>query len=117
MKNFVSEGKNVTIAASPYAVSSGEGVLLTGGNLFGIANSDAENGAQVVISTVGVFDIDKDADDVFTVGSAVYFDAGAKVARDDTDSGTDAKIGVCVVAAGAGATTVRTRLGWNSEAV
>lgn len=114
MKNFVAPGDNLTVAA-PYAVDGGEGVLIN--QLFGVANSDAENGATVVISTVGVFDIAKPSAVTFGVGEPVYFDADAKQARaaNDTDSNSaatfEACIGVAVEAAGAGATTVRVKLG------
>lgn len=114
MKNFVQPGNNLTVAA-PYAVDSGQGVLI--GQIFGIAAGDAENGAQVDIATVGVFDIAKQAADVFTVGAPVYFDTTSKTARSggDTDSNSagewEAQIGVAVEAAGAGASTVRVKLG------
>jgi predicted RecA/RadA family phage recombinase len=114
MKNFVQPGDSFTIAA-PYAVDAGEGVLV--GALFGIAAGDAENGATVDISTVGVFDIAKDASDVFTVGAPVFFDTASLTARShtDTDSNSagesEACIGVAIAAAGAGTSTVRVRLG------
>lgn len=114
MKNFVQPGNNLTVAA-PYALSAGEGALI--GQLFGIACGDADNGAEVDIATVGVFDIAKPSNVTFAVGEPVYFDTGAKQARaaNDTDSNSagayEAQIGVAVAAAGAGASTVRVRLG------
>lgn len=114
MKNYVQPGNNLTVAA-PYDVDSGQGVLI--GQIFGIACGDAANGAEVDISTVGVFDIAKPANVVFAVGEAVYFDTSAKQARaaGDTDSNSagdyEAQIGVCVQAAGATASTVRVKLG------
>ncbi len=114
MKSFIQPGNNLTVAA-PYAVDGGEGVLI--GQLFGIAASDAENGAEVDIATVGVFDIAKPSTHLFTVGAPVYFDTASKTARShgDADSNSvgasEACIGVAVAAAGAGATTVRVKLG------
>ena len=114
MRKFVQPGRNIDVAASPYEVDSGQGVLV--GSLFGIANADAANGAPVVITTEGVFDITKNAADVFTVGAPVYFDTATKTARShtDTDSNSagdsEAQIGVAVAAAGAGASTVRVKL-------
>lgn len=114
MKNFVSMGNNVDVAA-PYAVTSGQGVLI--GALFGVAASDADNGAEVVISTVGVYDLAKWNTAVFTVGAPVYFDTATKSVRsgndDDSNSAGDneALIGVAVAAAGVGQTTVRVKLG------
>ncbi|WP_395648025.1 DUF2190 family protein [Terricaulis sp.] len=113
MKSYVQPGNQIDVAA-PYAVSGGEGVLI--GQLFGIAFSDAENGAEVTIATVGVYDIAKPSSHVFAVGAPVYFDTATKTARShgDADSNSvgasECCIGVAVEAAGAGASTVRVRL-------
>ncbi len=113
MKNFVQPGNNLTVAA-PYAVESGQGVLI--GSLFGIAAGDADNGATVDIATVGVFDIAKKTADVFTIGAPVYFDTATKTVRSggDADSNsageTEALIGVATEAAGSGAATARVKL-------
>lgn len=114
MLNYVQPGNNLDISA-PYAVSSGQGVLV--GALFGVACDGAENGAPVTIATVGVFDLAKPSAAVFTVGAPVYFDTTTKSVRsgndDDSNSAGDneALIGVAVAAAGAGALTVRVKLG------
>jgi predicted RecA/RadA family phage recombinase len=113
MKNLVQKGDTLTVAA-PYAVDSGQGVLIQ--NLFGIACGDAENGAEVDIATVGVFDLTKDTGNIFTVGAPVYFDTATKTCRSggDADSNSagesEALIGVATEAAGAGAATVRVKL-------
>lgn len=114
MKNYIQPGNNLTVAA-PYAVDSGQGVLI--GQIFGVACGDAGNGAEVDIATVGVFDLAKWTTAVFTVGAPVYFDTATKSVRsgndDDSNSAGDneALIGVAVAAAGAGASTVRVKLG------
>lgn len=114
MKNFVQMGNNLTLAA-PYAVDAGQGVLI--GQIFGVAAGDADNGADVDISTVGVFDLAKGPGDVFAVGAPVYFDVELRLCRssgdqDSNSAGTnEALIGVAVAAVGAGATTVRVKLG------
>ncbi len=114
MKNFVQMGNNLTLAA-PYAVEAGQGVLI--GQLFGVAAGDAGNGAEVDISTVGVFELAKWNTAVFTVGAPVYFDVATKSVRsgndDDSNSAGDneALIGVAVAAAGVGQSTVRVKLG------
>lgn len=115
MKNYIQPGANLDVSA-PYEVNSGEGVLI--GQLFGIANADAANGAAVVITTEGVFDIAKESAGVFaSVGAPVYFDIATKTARSHSDADSnsagesEALIGVTVAAAGAGATTVRVKLG------
>ena len=43
MKNFVQRGENIAVPA-PAAVTSGAGVLI--GALFGVANGDADTGAD-----------------------------------------------------------------------
>ena len=78
MKNYIQPGNNLDVSA-PYAVDSGEGVLI--GQLFGVAAGDAEVSAEVTISTVGVFDLAKDSDAIFTVGAPVYFDTTSKTCR------------------------------------
>lgn len=114
MKNYIQPGNNLTVAA-PYAVDSGEGVLI--GQIFGVACSDALMTAEVDIATVGVFDMAKPSAAVFTVGAPVYFDITSKTCRsgndDDSNSAGDneALIGVAIEAAGAGASTVRVKLG------
>ncbi|MGE3583041.1 MAG: DUF2190 family protein [Hyphomonadaceae bacterium] len=114
MKTFVQKGDQLSVAA-PYNVAAGQGVLI--GALFGIAFGDAQNGADVDIATVGVFDIAKESADVFTVGAPVFYDTATHTARShgDTDSNSvgesEVCIGVAVAAAGAGASAVRVRLG------
>lgn len=67
MRNFVQNGDVVTVLA-PYAVFSGQGVLV--GAVFGIAATDAANGAPVEIKRRGVFDV-----------AALGTDAGAQCAK------------------------------------
>lgn len=111
MRNFVQPGENITVTA-PYAVESGELVVI--GAMVGVANSDAENGAEVVISTQGVFDLAKVPAVVFTAGEVVYTTTAGGAVTDNTDadsnSGGTVKVGYAVQAAGAGAGTVRVRL-------
>lgn len=111
MRNYIQPGANIDVSA-PYEVDSGEGVIV--GHLFGIANADAENGAAVVITTEGVFDIAKNANDTFAVGDDVLFSGTDKKAHSnadaDSNSGATKTIGIAVQAAGAGATTVRLKL-------
>lgn len=113
MKNFVQPGDQLTVAA-PYNVNGGQGVLI--GQLFGVAFSDALNGASVDIATVGVFDMAKPSQAIFTVGAPVYFDTATLTVRSGNDDDSNSAgtnevcIGVAVAAAGAGQTTVRVRL-------
>lgn len=75
MRNFVQSGDVVSVAA-PYAVFSGQGVLV--GALFGIAATDAANGAAVEIKRQGVFDVTALATDVGAQGGKIYWDNTAR---------------------------------------
>ena len=69
--NFKSIGVQVTVPA-PAAVSSGDGVLV--GSLFGVAATDAENGADVAIGTTGIWSLPKTSAQAWTVGARIYWD-------------------------------------------
>lgn len=85
MKNQIQDGVNVTVAA-PYAVTSGAGALV--GTLFGVAASDADNGANVVLVTKGVFEMAKTSAQAWTVGAAIYWDDTNKVCTTTATSNT-----------------------------
>jgi predicted RecA/RadA family phage recombinase len=104
MRNFVQRGVNVTVEA-PANVSSGDLVFV--GSLFGVAATDADDGADVAIATEGVFDLPKAAGAI-SAGAIVYWDADAKKV---TVTATDnVPIGHAVEAAGDAAATARIRL-------
>lgn len=105
MKNYVQTGSNVTLTA-PYALSSGDGALV--GALFGVAATDAANGADVVLVTEGVFDLAKASAQAWTVGTAIYWDDSDKECT--TTSTDNTKIGVALVAAANPSATGRVRL-------
>lgn len=94
MKNFIQTGDVVPVIA-PAAVSSGDLVLV--GSLFGVANTDADSGAAVEITTRGVFSLPKTSAQAWTLGSAIYWD-GAKCTNSD-GSGANIKIGHAAAAA------------------
>jgi predicted RecA/RadA family phage recombinase len=71
MRNFIQTGDVITVPA-PYAVSSGQGVLV--GALFGIATCDAASGAAVEIKRQGVFDVAALSTDTGAIGVKVYWD-------------------------------------------
>lgn len=104
MKNYIQPGENITVD-SPADVLSGAGVAV--GNLFGVANGDAQTGKPVVLSTVGVFDLPKTTANDITVGAALYWNDTAKEVT--TTASGNTKIGVAI-AAKSGAGTVATRL-------
>lgn len=97
MKNYVHEGRTLTVTA-PYAVSSGGGVLV-GTHIFGIAVFDAANAASLEIMTGGVFDLAKDTS-AFAEGDYVYWDNTNKVATSTSAGNT--KIGVAVITQASG---------------
>lgn len=75
MKNFVAEGKTLTLLA-PYQVASGDGLLV--GSVFGVASNDAANGAEVEAVVEGVFTLKKTSAQAWTVGALIYWDNTAK---------------------------------------
>lgn len=92
--NLKSVGDNITVPA-PAAVSSGDGVLV--GALFGIAVADAENGADVVLATRGVYTLPKTSAQAWTVGAKVYWDKANGVAT--TAASGNTLIGVAAAVA------------------
>lgn len=106
MKNYLSEGDVVTVAAPVGGVSSGDGVLV--GALFGVAAADVAAGDPAALATVGVFSLPKRLSASFASGAVVAWtlpEAYADVA------GTGRyPIGVAVDPAGAGTSAVNVRL-------
>jgi predicted RecA/RadA family phage recombinase len=94
MKNYVQQGKTLTVVA-PYAVNSGGGVEITGtGYLFGIAVNNQNPGDNMEMQVEGVFDLAKDAS-TFNEGDYVYWNNTAYQATSTV--GTNKKIGVAVL--------------------
>ena len=73
MKNYVSDGKTVTVTA-PAAVTSGDPVRIAA--LLGIAQNDAASGASVVLALEGVFMLPK-ATGTLAVGVMLDYDDSA----------------------------------------
>lgn len=105
MKNFIQEGKTITLAA-PYTVSSGGGLLV--GSIFGVASNDAATGADVETVTEGVFSLAKTSAQAWTVGALIYWDDTNKVATNVSTS--NKLIGVAVAAASNPSSTGLVRL-------
>lgn len=74
MKNFLQEGKIVVVIA-PEAVDSGEFIKV--GELYGVAQTAADNGAEVPLLRCGVFDLPK-AVGVLAQGDKLFWDPVAK---------------------------------------
>ena len=107
MKTYIEPGHVVTLSA-PYAVASGDGLLV--GSLFGVATQNAANGADVETQLTGIVDMAKAPSQAWTVGAKVYWDNTAKVAT-ITATG-NVLIGAAMLAVGntAGETIGRVRL-------
>lgn len=75
MKNYVQLGDNLTLPA-PYAVSSGDGVLI--GTIFGVASTTQAQGEECAFVRIGVFTLPKAAGASWTPGQKLYWDATAK---------------------------------------
>lgn len=105
MKNFVQAGDTISLVA-PYAVVSGDGVLV--GNLFGVAVADAANAAAVEVVVVGVFDINALSTDTGSVGALMYWDNTNR--RTTTTATANELIGVLTKAKASGEATARIRL-------
>jgi len=105
--NFLQHGDSLTVAA-PAAKSSGDGVLV-GDVLFGVAMADAENGADLVIKTTGVFELPKTSAQAWDVGDAIYWDDDGDGATTATTAG-NVYIGVAIEAAANPSSTGKVRL-------
>jgi predicted RecA/RadA family phage recombinase len=105
MKNFVMEGKTLTLTA-PYAVTSGQGLLV--GSIFGVACGDAAISTDVETLLEGVFTLAKATGAAWTVGALIYWDNTAKNCT--TTVSTNKLIGVAQAAAASGDTTGNVRL-------
>jgi predicted RecA/RadA family phage recombinase len=106
MKNYIQEGRMITVAAPVGGVSSGDGVLI--GALFGVATKTAAAGETVPLATDGVFDLPKLTSAVISAGDAVAWDDTAK--QVNAPATGRYPIGIAIEAAGNGLATVRVRL-------
>ncbi len=107
MKNYVSKGDNITVAA-PAALNSGDGVLV--GSLFGVASRTVASGAKVAIVVEGVFTLPKVGSQAWTVGAKVYWDATNKRCTTVATGNTLIGVATAAVAGGANDTTGTVRL-------
>lgn len=103
MKNYIQQGDTIA-AIAPATVTSGAGVLI--GSLFGVASGDAASGAEVLLSTTGVYDLPKQTGQAWTAGQLLYW-SGTNVTN---VVGTNKLIGCAARAELSGATVGRIRL-------
>ena len=93
--NYIQPGRSITVAAPSGGVLSGQGVLI--GTLFGIAQYDAVEGAEVEILTEGVVEIGKTAALAIGVGDRLFWDDTNKLVNKTTTA--QQQVGVAVEAA------------------
>ena len=105
MKNFVHTG-NVVPLTAPYAVNSGEGLLV--GSIFGVAAIDVAVSEEVETAVTGVYDLTKTTPEAWTQGAKVYWDDTAREATTVATGNT--LIGVATEAVISAAVTGRVRL-------
>lgn len=103
--NYVQPGHTVTIPA-PAAVQSG-GVVIAGA-IVGVAQIDADLGADVDVDTVGVWDLPKVSALAVSLGDVIYWNAAAGLANKTPTDNT--RLGVAVAPAANPSGTVRVRL-------
>lgn len=105
MKNFVMEGRTITLVA-PYNVTSGQGLQV--GSIVGIAAADALSGADVETVLEGVFTVTKATGAAWTQGALIYWDNTAK--NFTTTVSTNKLAGVATLAALSGDTVGNVRM-------
>ncbi len=105
MKNYISEGDTLSLAA-PYNVSSGGGFLV--GSIFAVAANDALSGANVQGKTRGLITLTKHSAEAWTVGELLYWDDTNKYVT--ATSTSNKLIGVAAAAAANPSSTGNVRL-------
>jgi predicted RecA/RadA family phage recombinase len=109
MKNFVQEGKTVTVIAPSGGVSGGDLVVI--GSIIGVAAFDAAEAAEVEVATEGVFTLPKASADDVSAGNLLYWDSAQGELTKTAGTGSKPLVGVATKAAGSGVTTVACKLG------
>ena len=112
MKTYIQPGHAITVTAPTGGVTSGQGVLI--GTLFGIAQFDAVESAEVEILTEGVVEIGKTSALQIDVGDRLFWDATNKVVNKTATA--QLCVGIAVSAAANPSGTVRMKLGANTPA-
>jgi predicted RecA/RadA family phage recombinase len=107
MKTFIQPGHTLTVVAPTGGVVSGEGLLI--GALFGIAATDAAEGAEVEILTEGVVEIAKTSALAIGVGDRLFWDDTNAVVNKTATA--QLCVGVAVAAAADPSATVKMKLG------
>jgi predicted RecA/RadA family phage recombinase len=106
MRNYLQRGDVISIAAPAGGVLSCQGILI--GNLFGIAATDAAEGQTFELATRGVYNLPKAANVALAAGDRVSWDAANN--QIVAPAAGMAPVGIVVLAAANGTTSVRVRL-------
>src|SRR5512134_3869226 len=101
--NYIQPGRTLTVTAPTGGVLSGQGLLI--GALFGIAQYDAVEGAEVEILTEGVVEIVKTSALAIGVGDRLFWDDTNKVVNKTTTA--QQQVGVAVAAGANPSATVK----------
>ena len=109
--NLFADGDRTELT-SPYAVTSGQGMLV--GTLFGVALSSVAISTPVAVAHVGIWDITKEPSLAISAGARVFWDNANR--RVTTTTTSNVCIGHATVAALAADTTVRVRLAGSTPA-
>ena len=112
MKAYIQPGHALTVTAPAGGVLSGQGMLI--GTLFGIAQYDAVEGAEVEILTEGIVEIPKTSALQIDVGDRLFWDATNKVVNKTATA--QVCVGIAVSAAANPSGAVRIKLGANTPA-
>ncbi len=106
MRNYIQPGMSITVPAPTGGVVSGDGVLI--GNLFGVAQHDAAEGADLELLTEGVVELPKAAGLAISVGDRLFWDPTNKEVN--TTAAGQVCVGVAVAPAADADPTVRLKL-------
>lgn len=112
MKTYIQPGHSLTVAAPSGGAVSGDGILI--GTLFGIAQHDAAEGADLEILTEGVVEVAKATPLAIGVGDRLFWNAGN--AEVDKTAAAQVCVGVAVAAAADADAIVRMKLGARTPA-
>ena len=112
MKTYIQPGHTLSVIAPAGGVLSGQGVLI--GTLFGIAQYDAVEGAELEILTEGVVEIPKTSALPIDVGDRLFWEGANKVVNKTATA--QVCVGIAVSAAANPSASVRIKLGANTPA-
>ena len=107
MKTYIQPGHSLTVTTPTGGVLSGQGVLI--GTLFGSAQYDGIEGAELEILAEGVVEIGKTSALQIDVGDRLFWDATNKVVNKTATA--QVCVGIAVSAAANPSGTVRMKLG------